>query len=830
MIVSVNWLKKFTTIDSTIEQLSVLIGSRLVELEETTDLTEKYKDALVVRVIECTKLEGSDHLNVTKIDDGGKADGVERDEDGYIQVVCGAPNIATGQLVVWLPPHSTVPQTYGTKEPFVLGSRKLMGAMSNGMVASATELDLYDDHEGILVLTADATPGTRFAELADLDDTILDIENKSLTHRPDTFGIIGFAREIAAIQGKTFTTPDWLASQAPTYNTITQDSVSLKASIDDASLSDRYQAVVLRDIDIQATSDLELQTYLARSGMRPISAIVDVTNYLMLLTGQPLHAFDYDKLLALNNGVIDLHVRAGRGDGDTLKLLDGRTITLSNEDIVIANGEVPVALAGAMGGSSTQIDDTTKNIIIESATFNLYKLRGTQMRHGIFSEAITRFTKGQAAAQTAPVLHRAIELLEVYGGVRVSDVVDVYPEVQDSIVVTIETDRVNAVLGTSYTNDEIKEVLHRVEFKVETDGSTLTVEVPYWRQDIHIAEDIIEEIGRISSYDSITPTLPKRSFAAVRPSSFDELRATLRKHLVRLGANEVLTYSFIHGDILTKAGVDPKESYRITNSISPELQYYRQSLTPSLLGLVRPNHKSGYDSFALFELNKVHAKTAQLVEDGSVPAELHRLGYVISHIKPREGAAYYQAKQTLDALAQLLGRTFIYRTFPESTTLVFTRPFDLRRSARVIDQASGQPIGIVGEYKKSVIKNFKLTGQVAGFELLPEGLALALNFESAPYTPLSRFPSAERDICFEVDQSVSYALIVDTIRQAQYEEGISVDVGPVDIYQSAESDKKRITVRVRAVSNKSTLTADTVTTIIEQATTLVIDVTGAVVV
>lgn len=830
MIISVNWLKKFTSIDATIEQLSILIGSRLVELEGTTDLAEKYKDALVVRVVECAKLEGSDHLNVTKIDDGGKAGGVERDEHGYVQVVCGASNITTGQLVVWLPPNSTVPQTYDTKEPFVLGSRKLMGVMSNGMIASATELDLYDDHEGILVLTTDVTPGIRFAELADLDDTILDIENKSLTHRPDTFGIIGFAREIAAIQGKTFVTPDWLASEAPTYNSGVQDTVSLKASIDDASLSDRYQAVVLRDVDIQATSDLELQTYLARSGMRPISAIVDVTNYLMLLTGQPLHAFDYDKLLALNNGDVDLHVRAGRGDGDTLELLDGRTITLSNEDIVIANGDIPIALAGAMGGSSTRIDDTTKNVIIESATFNLYKLRGTQMRHGIFSEAITRFTKGQAAAQTAPVLHRAVELLEVYGGVRVSDIVDVYPEPQNDIVVTIEVSRVNAILGTSYTNDAIEEVLRRVEFKVKNEGEVLTVGVPYWRQDIHIAEDVIEEIGRISSYDSITPTLPKRSFSAVAPSSFDELRAALRKHLVRLGTNEVLTYSFIHGGVLTKAGIDPQESYRITNSISPELQYYRQSLTPSLLGLVRPNHKSGYDSFALFELNKVHAKTAQLVEDGSVPAELHRLGYVISHIKPREGAAYYQAKHTLDSLAQLLGRTFIYRPFPESTTLVFTRPFDLRRSARVIDEASGQPIGIVGEYKKSVKKNFKLTGQVAGFELLTEGLALALNFESAPYAPLSRFPSAERDICFEVDQSTSYALIVDTIRQTQYDEGISIDVSPVDIYQSAESDKKRITIRVQTVSSKSTLTTNDVTAIMERATASVIDTTGAVVV
>jgi len=207
MIISVNWLKKFTDIDVSIEELASLIGERLVEIEEVVHIGDKYKDVIVAKVVECAPLEGSDHLNVTKIDDGGVAKDVERDENGLVQVVCGAPNVKAGMFVAWLAPNTVVPETYGSAEPFVLGAKSLRGVMSNGMLASARELDLYDDHSGILEIDKDTKPGASFAELYELDDYLLDIENKSLTHRPDTFGVIGFARQVAGIQGKEFNTP-----------------------------------------------------------------------------------------------------------------------------------------------------------------------------------------------------------------------------------------------------------------------------------------------------------------------------------------------------------------------------------------------------------------------------------------------------------------------------------------------------------------------------------------------------------------------------------------------------------------------------------------------
>ena len=239
MIVSINWLKKFTDIDLSIDELATLIGARLVEIEEVVDLGAKYKDVVVAKVVEAAPVPDSDHLNLCKIDDGGKVDGVERDENGLVQVVCGAPNVRKDLFVAWLPPKTVVPETFNDDEPFVLGARKLRGYMSNGMIASPRELDLYGEHEGILEIDVDAKPGDSFAELYELNDYLLDIENKSLTHRPDCFGLIGLAREISAIQGKAFQTPDWYAALQPVLGAKTAELAAPTVKIADASICAR---------------------------------------------------------------------------------------------------------------------------------------------------------------------------------------------------------------------------------------------------------------------------------------------------------------------------------------------------------------------------------------------------------------------------------------------------------------------------------------------------------------------------------------------------------------------------------------------------------------
>ena len=823
MIISVNWLKKFVDIDLPVDELATLIGARLVEIESVEDLTEKYKDVIVVKVVECGPVPDSDHLNLTKIDDGGRAQNVERDENGLVQVVCGAPNVTAGMLAAWLPPESIVPETINDKEPFVLGARKLRGFMSNGMLASAKELDLFEDHEGIVSIDKDAAPGTGFAEVYDLNDSLLDIENKSLTHRPDAFGVIGFAREIAGIQGNKFTNPSWLQDLDITVSS--ENSVDAPTvTIEEPELSDRFQAIVLSGVNEAAQSPVEIQTYLARSGVRPINAIVDVTNYMMLLAGRPLHAFDYDKLLAVGNGKADIRVRSGR-EGETLALLDGRILELSTDDIVVANGDVAVSLAGAMGGADTEVDASTKRILLESATFNLYKLRAVQMRHGIFSEAITRLTKGIPAPLGQPVLVEAAKMISQFtGAVIASDIAEAYPGKHDPIVVTLPESIVNDTLGTQFSAADVKEILENVEFGVEMNEGSISVTVPYWRNDIHIAEDIVEEVGRLSGFDSVNPVLPGRDFTAVRPSEFDGLRAKLRTLLVRAGANEVLTYSFVHGDIMRKAGQNPDDAYRITNSISPDLQYYRQSITPSLLTNVHPNIKAGYDHFAIFEINKFHTKLAELTEEG-VPKELDGLGFVVASGKKAKSAAFYEAKQYLEYIANELGLEFEYEPLEDESNYPVTQPFEPKRSARVWEKKTHERIGVIGEFKKSVQKAFKLSDNVAGFEISPVSLAKLTAGSDTSYEPLSKYPGTERDVSFQVTDDISYQQVYDAAKSVfeSLDSSLRVTVTPLDIYRPESGETKNVTLRFTLGSYEKTLTGDEVskvmTTITDAVTT-----------
>jgi phenylalanyl-tRNA synthetase beta chain len=813
MIISVNWLKKFINIDIPVRDLATLIGARLVEIEDIIDLGEKYKDVIVAKVISAEKIEDSDHLNLVMIDDGGVVADIERDDNGYIQVVCGAPNVRAELLVAWLPPKSIVPETYGAKEPFVLEARKLRGFTSNGMIASARELDLFDEHDGIVEIDKDAKPGTRFAKLYELDDYLFDIENKSLTHRPDTFGVIGFAREVAAILGQRFETPDWLLELQPKISSEKSEIEPIEVTIDDFELSSRYQVIVLDSIAKDAKTPFDIQTYLARSGVRPISPVVDVTNYMMLLTGQPLHAFDYDKLVIASGGAPEIHVRSGV-EGETLELLDGRIVDLHEQDIVIASRETPIALAGAMGGKSTAIDDDTRRIVLESATFDLYRLRTTQMRHGIFSEAITRFTKGQPPELTAPVLASAVYLLNTWAGAKpITPVSEQNTNKEPNQEIGVSVDDINLLLGTSFTAKQVQSVLENNNFDVSIYPDSLRVTAPYWRTDINIKEDIIEEIGRLTGFDAIYPTLPSRYSIAVGLSGFDDMRQRIRQILVSAGANEVLTYSFVHGNILRKAGQDTSQSYRLVNSISPELQYYRQSVTPSLLTLVHPNIKQGYNKFALFEMNKAHYKGDGL--DGGVPVERQTLGFVVACKHSHSESWYYQAKHTLD---YLLRRLHVQATYEPLTSddmhdPIFA-PFEPKRSAKVI--VNGVAVGVVGEYRGFVKKEFKLPASQAGFELDTDKLFEHIQSFSNQevYKPSSKYPSVERDICFKVDTDKSYQAIFDSATEALQISGLEYKIDPVDIF-SDNDETKNITIRIRLTSHDKTLTSGEVAKVVD---------------
>lgn len=831
MIVSLNWLKKFTEIESSPEELAQLIGSRLVEIEEIIDLGDRYRGIVVAEIKRVEAHSNADKLNVYWADDAGATPDVERGEDGLVQVVSGDKNLKEGDKVAWLPPGARVPASVAEGQPFVLGSREMRGVISHGMFGSGKELELNNDAERVAVLDTAAPAGTPFADAYELNDYLFDIANKSLTHRPDCFGLVGFAREVAAIQGKPFHTPDWLAVLEPALSDpqAVEGVLPVEVRIDDAGMCPRYQAAVIANVDVSLHSPLIIQSYLKRLGVRPINAVVDVTNYLMLVTGHPLHAFDYDKVAALRPGGAPLiNVRGGR-PGDTLTLLDGRTIEPTHEDILICADDTPIGLAGAMGGQDTEISDTTKNIILESATFNLYNLRGTTMRHGIFSEAATRFTKGQAAAQTAPVLASAVRMMaDIAGGTLAAPVQDVYPGRSEPVTVPVTSDFINRLLGTDYPADDISRTLQHVNCEVTREDETLQVRVPYWRQDLHIPEDIAEEVGRINGFDSIKPIMPLRPYEAVMPPAQFTFQSRVRDYLVRMGANEVLTYSFVPERLLQAANQDPALAFKIVNAISPSLQYYRLSLTPSLLEKAYLNSKAGYHDFALFEFNKVHTKGRS--EPDGVPAERRMLALSFTGVKRSEatyGAPYYAAKQFLARLLAHLGVQPEYVGMQESTPAEWAeiiKPYDPSRSAYV--KVDGQTIGCVGEISPATAKRLKIPAYTAAFEVDVDALQALANLKPQ-YQPLGRFQGTTYDICFKTDPGVTYTRINDAVSQALKASGLIWSVSPLDRFQREGEASLQTTLRLELADPEATLTSQKIHQVIDTVIQKTAQETGA---
>jgi len=780
MRISLNWLKKFVNINIDNAELEKIIDSRLVEIEEIIDESKKYDNIFVAKVIECEAIPET-HLHLCKID-AGKHE--LAGEDGLVQVVCGAPNVHAGMLAAWIAPGAIVPQSVHEDAPFVIGKRKMLGQYDSfGMLAGADELDFGDDHSGIVEIDPEmAKPGDKLADVFELNDTILDIENKSLTHRPDCFGIIGFAREVAGILNQKFDTKG--------FGDAKFDIATSAISIFDSSICPRYSALVLKKHgELKKKYLTWVDTMLSKSGMRPVDPIVDATNFLMLLTGQPLHAFDYDKFIAVGGtSEPKIGVRLAN-EGEKLVLLDDTEIELIPTDIVITSNNIPVALAGAMGGKSTMIDENTKNIILESATFSLYNLRKTQMAHGIFSEAITRFTKGQPAYQTLDVAKNCARMLGQ--GFEIAGAFDSgYNE--ENNVVKITTSEINGLLGTKYSKEKIVKTLENVEFKVEESEDGLTVTAPAWRTDIHIKEDVIEEVGRLNGYNNIEPILPKH--ATSEPNKMIKLKSRIREFLSHTGANELLTYTFVHGDLIEKVGQDVKESYRLVNSISPELQYLRQQIVPSLLVKSYENLKAKHQEFALFEMNQVFLRSDGVDEDG-VPVANNNLAMVVANLG--EETKYYIAKKYLEALAEKLGLKLTFKKFEPAKCEAYFEP---KRSASVyVDDTL---IGCIGEIKFSVLNKLKLPRGVAAFEISLDELVKLATFKKASHE-ISDFPTVSRDLT--IATSKPYEEIANKIKAKLAEKELIFEVTPTSIYQPEDKDTKNISFHLSFADKNKTL-------------------------
>lgn len=816
MLISLNAIKRYVNIPDSISNsdLMKLIGSRLVEVEGTESLAEKYQNIYIAKVVKCTDIEGT-HLHLCEIDAGIRNAEFSTLESGLIQVVCGAPNVRAGILVAWLAPGAIVPSTFGT-ENFQLSVRKLRGYESYGMIAGPDELGFGNEHKYIAEIAPDlANPGDAFSSVFGLDDLIIDIENKSLTHRPDTFGIIGFAREVAGILGQKFDEPKIYQGDFRSQTEVfTRKNNELSIEITDPKLCPRYSCVVLEQSDFIKEPTPEVpdnrpltkdSIFLYKAGMRPVSQIVDATNLTMLETGQPLHAFDYDKFIAVGGSDQPKILVRRAKEGERLTLLDDTVVDLNENDIVITSNDIPVALAGAMGGKNTEIDENTKRILLESATFSLYNLRKTQMAHGIFSEAITRFTKGQPAFGTVPALELCLEKLGVKNLDQVTftdqNSVENQPNSDKSLIVISLSD-LNQTLGANFTVTEVKQTLENVGFIVDANAEQLVVQAPLWRTDIHIKEDIYEEMGRLTGFDNIPKTLPTRSFKGSPKNPLFALKSEIRNILSDvIGGSELLTYSFVSKALQQKVGENIEDSYEIVNSISPELQCFRQSIIPSLLEKTYENQKAGFKDFVLYEMNQVAKKSFGMQPDQTPSLE--------SHLTICLEGDYYQIKQICETLGRRLGFDFKFTDF-KLTQYPYFEPL------HSVDIKVGQTvIGALGEIKYTVLKGMKLKN-IAALEInLVPLLSLTPILRGAQ--KISRFPSVTRDLTVKTPDQVSFATLNQTIEKALKRDNFVYEIEPVSIYRQTEnSETRNCSFHLSFASTVKTMSADEISDIMKQ--------------
>ncbi len=812
MKLSLNWAQYYSNVDiKNIDKQTLLskIGEQLGGIDEVVEWGQKFDGIVVAKVISCEKHENADKLSICLIDDGGVVEKVKRDKNGLVQVVCGAPNVAAGQLVAWIPPGATVPTTFD-KDPLVLDARELRGVLSNGMLASASELGISNDHSGILVIDPaevgdkNIKRGTPFKNLYGLDDTIVDIENKMFTHRPDCFGILGLARELAGINHLSFKSPDWYDEFAQ-IESETKPLPLLVKNWSDKQVP-RFCLSAVAGVQVKA-SPYFMQSALARVGIKPINNIVDVTNFVMHLTGQPIHAYDYDKVKGSKESA-EIAVRLSK-KGEELTLLGGKKLKLEDGAIVITDGTKPIGLAGIMGGAETEVDDSTKNIIIECGNFDMNLIRKTSMTYGLFTDASTRFTKGQSPRQNMAVLAYAVGEIKKYAGGQVAGkTIDLKARKFDPKQVLISDAKVvGGLLGLpGLTLPAIKHLLKNVEFTLSESSRGLMVEAPFWRTDIEIVEDIVEEVGRLYGYSQLPLALPVKAIDPAPANPNLEIKTKIRNILASAGANEVLTYSFIPGALLEASGQSARNTYHIKNALSPEVQYYRMSVVPSLLEKVHANIKQGYKEFGIFEMGAVHNRN--IVDKEQLPQELSNLAFVITKNKIA-GAPYYWAKHYLEFLLSRLN-IFDLEFMPvgsQKSQRHSVSFYETNRSSYV--SAGGQIIGVLGEPNQALVTRLKLPAATAMFEV---DLA-QLEALSRPiiYKSLNRFPSTEQDLCLKTEASVSYgelsAFVAKTIASLSKNHGYQYTLSAVDIYQKEAGGKdKQTTWRISLAHPSRTLT------------------------
>ncbi|WP_413225200.1 phenylalanine--tRNA ligase subunit beta [Staphylococcus aureus] len=781
MLISNEWLKEYVTIDDSVNNLAERIIRTGIEVDDLIDYTKDIKNLVVGFVKSKEKHPDADKLNVCQVDIG---------EDELVQIVCGAPNVDAGQYVIVAKVGGRLPGGIKIKRA------KLRGERSEGMICSLQEIGISSNYipksfeSGIYVFSEAQVPGTDALQALYLDDQVMEFD---LTpNRADALSMIGTAYEVAALYNTKMTKPEITSNELELYA-----NDELTVTIENEDKVPYYSARVVHDVTIEP-SPIWMQARLIKAGIRPINNVVDISNYVLLEYGQPLHMFDQDAI-----GSQQIVVRQAN-EGEKMTTLDDTERELLTSDIVITNGQTPIALAGVMGGDFSEVKEHTSNIVVEGAIFDSVSIRHTSRRLNLRSESSSRFEKGIATEFVDEAVDRACYLLQTYANGKVLKDRVSSGELGAFITpIDITADKINRTIGFDLSQNDIVTIFNQLGFDTEINDDIITVQVPSRRKDITIKEDLIEEVARIYGYDDIPSTLPVFEKVTSGQLTDRQYKTRMVKEVLEgAGLDQAITYSLVSKEDATVFAMQQRQTIDLLMPMSEAHASLRQSLLPHLIEAASYNVARKNKDVKLFEIGNVFFANGE----GELPDQVEYLSgiltgdYVVNQWQgKKETVDFYLAKGVVDRVAEKLNLEFSYRR----ADIDGLHP---GRTAEIL--LENKVVGFIGELHPTLAADNDLKRTYV-FELNFDAL-MAVSVGYINYQPIPRFPGMSRDIALEVDQNIPAADLLSTIHA--HGGNILKDTLVFDVYQGEhlEKGKKSIAIRLNYLDTEETLTDERV--------------------
>ncbi|HBN6325926.1 TPA: phenylalanine--tRNA ligase subunit beta [Staphylococcus aureus] len=781
MLISNEWLKEYVTIDDSVSNLAERITRTGIEVDDLIDYTKDIKNLVVGFVKSKEKHPDADKLNVCQVDIG---------EDEPVQIVCGAPNVDAGQYVIVAKVGGRLPGGIKIKRA------KLRGERSEGMICSLQEIGISSNYipksfeSGIFVFSESQVPGTDALQALYLDDQVMEFD---LTpNRADALSMIGTAYEVAALYNTKMTKPETTSNELEL-----SANDELTVTIENEDKVPYYSARVVHDVTIEP-SPIWMQVRLIKAGIRPINNVVDISNYVLLEYGQPLHMFDQDAI-----GSQQIVVRQAN-EGEKMTTLDDTERELLTSDIVITNGQTPIALAGVMGGDFSEVKEHTSNIVIEGAIFDPVSIRHTSRRLNLRSESSSRFEKGIATEFVDEAVDRACYLLQTYANGKVLKDRVSSGELGAFITpIDITADKINRTIGFDLSQNDIVTIFNQLGFDTEINDDVITVQVPSRRKDITIKEDLIEEVARIYGYDDIPSTLPVFEKVTSGQLTDRQYKTRMVKEVLEgAGLDQAITYSLVSKEDATAFAMQQRQTIDLFMPMSEAHASLRQSLLPHLIEAASYNVARKNKDVKLFEIGNVFFANGE----GELPDQVEYLSgiltgdYVVNQWQgKKETVDFYLAKGVVDRVSEKLNLEFSYRR----ADIDGLHP---GRTAEIL--LENKVIGFIGELHPTLAADNDLKRTYV-FELNFDAL-MAVSVGYINYQPIPRFPGMSRDIALEVDQNIPAADLLSTIHA--HGGNILKDTLVFDVYQGEhlEKGKKSIAIRLNYLDTEETLTDERV--------------------